>query len=170
MLRLDVSRLGQEGSVQVEARIPEDDALWHDTGLTFSEPVEVRLRASHAGTGEVVVRGTVEGTLHQECRRCLEPVPGTLSEELTMVFVPPETPGAEEDVDVRILDESAAELELGEAVREEVILAVDPYVVCNQECKGLCPQCGTNLNDGTCDCTTEEADPRWDALRALQEE
>lgn len=170
MLRLDLARLGREGSVLVEAGIPADDPLWGGLEAEFAGPVAVRLKATYAGTGEIVVRGTVEGALRQECRRCLEPVPGSLSEELTMVFVPSDSPGAEDDGDVRIFGANAAELDLGDSIREEVVLAIDPFVVCEPECKGLCPMCGVNRNTETCSCATVESDPRWDALRALKEE
>ena len=63
-----------------------------------------------------------------------------------------------------------AVIDLGEDVRQTLILAVPLKLLCRPECKGLCPQCGTNLNNETCSCTTVEADPRWDALRALKEE
>lgn len=169
MLRLDLFRLDREGSVRVEAEIPPDHELWDKSDLAFGGPVRVRLRAIHAGTGEVVVRGTVEAELEQECRRCLEPVTGRVELELTMVFAASAEPGAEEDDgDVRSYEADAGELDLKDAVREELILAIDPFVVCDPECKGLCPRCGANLNEEACDCTGEEADPRWDALRSLE--
>jgi len=170
MLRLDLARLGRDGSVQVDAQVPPDDALWEGLEVSFEGPVEVHLRASTAGTGEIVVRGTVDAGLRQECRRCLEAVPGRLSEEVTMVFVPVSTPGAEDDGDARLFEESAAELDLGTPVLEELVLGINLYVVCSPECRGLCPMCGVNLNQDSCDCTEEGDDPRWDALRALKEE
>lgn len=170
MLRLDLARLDREGTVQVEARVPADDALWQGLDVEFAGPVAIALRASYAGSGEVVVRGRVEAGLVQECRRCLEPVPGTLREELTLVFAPGDADSAEDDGDVRRFKENAAELDLSDAVREEIVLAIDPYVVCDPDCRGLCPRCGANRNTETCSCTDEEKDPRWDALRALKEE
>jgi len=170
MLRLDLARLGREGSVLVDAQVPPDDALWKDLDVSFQSPVEVHLRATHAGSGEVVVRGTVEAVVRQACRRCLEEVPSRLFEEVTMVFVPSSTPGAADDGDARMFDEGAAQLDLEEPVLEEVILGIDLYVVCSPECKGLCPRCGANRNVDSCDCTEEGTDPRWDALRALKEE
>lgn len=171
MLRLDLARLDRERSVRVEAQVPADDPLWQDVeATTFEGPVEVRLRATTAGSGEVVVRGSVEADVRRECRRCLEPVPGRLEQELTMVFLPSDAPGVEEDSEARVFDARAAELDLSEAVREEVLLGIDPYVVCDPECKGLCPRCGANRNVEECACKEEEADPRWDALRALKKE
>jgi uncharacterized metal-binding protein YceD (DUF177 family) len=93
--------------------------------VVFGGPVDVHLRANYAGTGEIVVRGTVSGALLQECRRCLEPVPGMLKEEVTMVFVPSTSEGAEEDGDVRLFDDHVAELDLSDSVREEILLGVD---------------------------------------------
>jgi len=170
MLRLDLARLDREGSVSIEGQIPSDDPLWETLGVSLEDLAEVRIRASLAGTGEVVVRGEVVTSFVQECRRCLEAVPGTLSTEVTMVFVPSDSPGAEDDGDARVFDARASELDLSVPMREEVVLAIDPYVVCDPECKGLCPRCGVNRNSETCECTEEEVDPRWDALRALQKE
>jgi uncharacterized protein len=58
---------------------------------------------------------------------------------------------------------------MSNAVRGEVILAMNPYAVCDPECKGLCPGCGANLNEGPCDCAVDETDPRWETLRALKD-
>ena len=170
MLRLDLSLLDREGSVDVQAAVPPDDALWKGVDVTFEEPVDVDLRASSTGSGEVVVRGTVSGRMARECRRCLKPVSDALDQDITMVFAASDSPGAEDDGDVRLFDADAAELDLSEAVREEVVLAIDPYVVCDPECRGLCPSCGVNLNEESCGCVRDEADPRWEALRALKEE
>ena len=74
------------------------------------------------------------------------------------------------DEDVRLLPVGAGELDLKESIREEVILSQTLLALCMPNCRGLCPQCGTNLNQQSCQCTVEEADPRWDVLRALKKE
>jgi len=167
MLRVDLGRLGREGFVLLEARVPTDDPLWSESGIPWDGPVDVHLRVSYAGTGEVVVRGTVAGPLRRECRRCLKPVEGALDEEITIVLISSDEVGDEGDA--QIFEPTGAELDLSKAVREELILAFDPYVVCEPDCKGFCPKCGTDLNEGTCTCTDDEPDPRWDVLRALKE-
>ncbi len=168
MLGIDLGRLWREGSVQVEAGLPDDSSLWDESGLAWAGPVDVDLTVTEAGTGEIVVRGSVQGVLAQECRRCLEAVETEFEHELTAVFVASDAPGAEDDDDIRVYD-PGEDFDLAKAVREEVILAVDAYVVCDPECKGLCPHCGTNRNEQTCDCSVEELDPRWERLRALKE-
>jgi uncharacterized protein len=168
MLKVDLGRVWREGSVLVEARIPADDALWDNSGIEWSEPVDTRILISTAGSGELIGRGRVRGKLKGECRRCLEPVSTELDEELTLVFVAGGSEADSADAGAFRYDPGAGELELGQAVREEVVLAMNPYVVCDPECPGLCPQCGANLKEGPCGCEEDELDPRWDALRELK--
>ena len=170
MLRLDLARLEREGSVSIRAQVPAEDPLWEGTGLVFDAPVSVNLRAQIAGSGEIVVRGQVEGVLRGECRRCLDPLRTDVRQDVTLVYAPEDLLAGEE-ADVRPIPARARELDLGEAVREELVLNVDPFVVCKPDCKGLCPRCGVNWNQQTCECAVEEHDPRWDVLRrALKNE
>jgi uncharacterized protein len=170
MLRLDLARLEREGSLYVQADVPANDPLWEGTGLTFVAPVSVSLKALIAGSGEIVVRGRVRGVVRSECRRCLDPVQTQVDEELTIVYAP-EDMLAGDEVDVRPIPARARELDLGEAVREELILDVDLLVLCKPDCRGLCPRCGANWNQQKCDCVAGELDPRWDVLRrALKNE
>jgi uncharacterized protein len=171
MLRLDLARLERAGRLRVDAEIPADDPLWEGTELTFDGPLHVSATALLAGGGEVVVRGRLEGTLSRECRRCLAPVEVSVERDLTMVWAPvDELDVSGDDGETRVLDASATEVDLGSAIREELILGADRFTVCEPDCRGLCPRCGTNLNLEHCDCTREEPDPRWDALRALKTE
>jgi uncharacterized protein len=170
MLTLDLARLEREGTLPVEADVPPDHALWDSSGLCFATPLRVRLRASAAGSGEIVIRGSLRSILDMQCRRCLDPVLVPLDEEVTMVFAPSDELEEEEEVDVRRLPARASSLDLSDAIREELILGTDRYVVCEEGCKGLCPICGVNRNQQTCECTLEEPDARWDTLRALKSE
>ena len=169
MLMIDIGRLEREGTLQVDAAVPADDPLWEETDFAFEGSLIVDMTATVAGSGEYVVRGSVRGTLRQECRRCLEPVRTEVDEEHTLVFSPRDALGsAEDDPGTRIIELDDDDIDLGHAVREELILGTDRFVVCDPECAGLCPVCGVNLNEEECDCTLEEPDPRWDVLRELK--
>lgn len=163
MLRVDLGRLGREGSVLVEARVPADDGLWRDSDLVWAGDVDVRLTASLAGTGEVVVRGTVGGVLEHVCRRCLRPVSTDFEDEVTLVFVPGREDADADDGGAYVFEPEGSELDLTGGLREEVLFAVNLYVVCEPECRGLC-SCGANLNEGPCYCGEQEPDPRWQSL------
>lgn len=169
MLRVDLGRLAREGSVLLEEEIPADAALWEDSAIEWDGPVDVRARVSYAGTGEIVVRGSLGGRLRRQCRRCLDPVGEEFELDLTLVFVSDASEAESAESGTFLLDPTGNELDLQEAVREEVILGMNPYVECDPECPGLCPRCGKDLKDGPCDCTQEELDSRWDALRKLRD-
>ncbi|HAT38365.1 MAG TPA: hypothetical protein DCS75_07705, partial [Gemmatimonadetes bacterium] len=87
MLAVDLVQLGRTGSVIVEGEWSSDDELWQDLSFSWVGQLVARLRATYAGTGEVVVRGHSSGRLRQDCRRCLESVETSFKKELTMVFV-----------------------------------------------------------------------------------
>jgi len=169
MLKVDLGQLGREGSLPLEANVPAEDDLWDGTGLRWAGGVDVRLLATYAGTGEVVARGSVRGELRHECTRCLASVATEFASDLTVVFVS-EADGDDGHSDAYAFEPTGAELDLSDAVREEIVLAMDSYVVCDPDCRGLCSVCGTNLNEGTCDCTEVETDPRWAALRDPKDE
>ena len=168
MLSLDLARLERVSDEQLEGSIPEDSPLWADTGLRFRGPVSMRAKANALSGGEVLVQGDVSGVRIAECRRCLDEVERPFERSFTFYYVPATTEeGA--DAEVRFLPESGVELDLGPDVREELIFALSEYVVCRDDCQGLCPRCGIDRNDGTCDCETSEPDPRWEALRTIQD-
>jgi uncharacterized protein len=59
-------------------------------------------------------------------------------------------------------------LDLEPTLREQILLALPMDTLCGESCRGLCPSCGENLNDATCDCQPDMADPRWAKLRELK--
>jgi uncharacterized protein len=72
---------------------------------------------------------------------------------------------AEEDLGVATYEEK--EIDLSGIVHDEVLLGLPMNPVCREDCAGLCPTCGQNLNEGDCECPPA-SDPRWDALRRLK--
>ena len=171
MLKLDLAELERAGQVELEGALPPDDPVWAETGFRFTEPVFVRLAARPTASGEVLVRGSIEAHLGTECRRCTQPVTVDLDEEVGILFSPPDQLAPEDrGGEVRLLDPEGNLLDLSEAIREELVLSVPAWVVCDPGCKGLCRVCGVNWNEEACDCDTSEPDPRWEALRSLTEE
>lgn len=165
MLIVDLGRLEREGRVRIREDIGPDNPIWADLDFRFAGPVHVELEAQQV-LRDVLVNGQVKGMVAHECRRCLEPVSTPVVEDLSMFFqagVPEEQAEAEE---VYALPERG-DLDLAPAVREQVALAVPQFALCREDCRGLCPKCGRNLNEGDCDCVSEEVDDRWAALRRI---
>jgi len=74
---------------------------------------------------------------------------------------------AEEDLDTSVYRDD--QIDLNEVLREQFYLALPMKPLCREDCAGLCPQCGTNRNTGTCSCATEDVDPRLAPLRGLKQ-
>jgi uncharacterized protein len=124
-------------------------------------------------------RGRLEARLRLHCGRCLEPFAHVVDEDLDLFFMPRTAqPGAEEEEqeqDVELSDRDMVvayyadeRVDLGEMVREQMLLAVPLRRLCREDCRGLCPSCGVNRNTASCDCRpVETADERLASLRKL---
>lgn len=170
MLTLDLARLQRSGPQDLSGVIAPDDAMWDGVDARPVGGVRFELRASMTTTDQVLVQGSVEGTLTFACRRCLDDVAFPLRETLVGLWADPadlEDANEEEDGEFRTLDAGSNILDLEGFLREEILLRIPRWVECRKDCAGLCPRCGINRNEETCECSEKEADPRWDALRAL---
>ena len=123
-------------------------------------------------SGEVyTAHGWLEATVVVPCSRCLLPHPVPLHVEVdeTVVLEQIDEPASfqegEADEPIPIL--SGDSIDLSEVVRQMLILAVPPRTLCRPECRGLCPHCGIDHNQGECSCAERQVDPRLEALRKL---
>ena len=135
--------------------------------MRLARPIRVVLDAQRAGL-DVVVQGTISGHLSYECRRCLAPVEHRIHEEVAFVFRAGVNRYEADQQDVYELPVRARVLDLGEPVREHVLLAAPHFATCAETCRGLCPHCGANLNEEACNCSDEAVDTRWAVLRNLK--
>jgi uncharacterized protein len=165
MLSFDIRSLASR-AVQVDGALAADDPVWREEDPRPSRPVHVVGRLSAAGVGRYYFSGHLDGEVAGECRRCLTDVTTSIDEDVQLLFVEADTEGAD-DPDVFVVDARAHELDLRPALREAWLLAVPALVQCRDDCKGLCPTCGTDLNAEACDCASA-SDSRWDALRNVR--
>jgi len=161
--------------LKVRQGLSPDDSLWEGSGLRLVGDLLVECAITATAGGQLIARGQVAAVLGGECRRCLSPVKVELQVPLDLVWMPEDELSDElsdedgEGADgVRTLPAGAREVDLGEAIREEVILAAPVHVVCRETCLGICPRCGSEQLESECTCTQAEPDPRWSALRVLK--
>ena len=115
--------------------------------------------------GGFLVNISADARLYGACGRCLNEVVLEFHAE-QQEFAPTAKSGWEEtDLSPFIKD---LVVDLSALAREAVLLALPAQIVCSPACKGLCPQCGNNLNEGPCDCPAERVDDRWGKLRELR--
>ena len=106
---------------------------------------------------------TYSGNLIFECHRCLKEVTINLKNTLERVLI---TALEEETDDEWILLEDGV-LKLATVLEEDITLNLPLQILCNEDCKGLCPHCGKDLNNGMCECNETKIDPRLEALKNL---
>lgn len=124
------------------------------------------------GAGEYLVDGTLDGTLEVPCSRCLEPFALPLSTRVDVRLLPVAKLAGSDEHEIRDDDLSIEfyendVLDVAALVREQCYLALPMKPLCRPDCKGLCQQCGSNLNVTTCACDQAWVDPRLAALKAL---
>ena len=117
--------------------------------------------------------GRVETTLELPCSRCLEPFTLPVEQTFDLRYQPHAVNAGEGEREIEEDDLTTAfyeddEIDLGQLMREQFFLALPMKPLCADDCKGLCPMCGTNLNRGACGCKRGWDDPRMAALRELK--
>ncbi len=126
------------------------------------EPLTGAFQAIRNSKG-IYITGKLASTAEAECARCLDPVRLPINIELDdLYYHPPQTAPAGEFV----VGEDGF-IDLAPLVRQLGLLAIPMQPFCQADCKGLCAECGQNLNDGDCHCEIDEIDPRLSALRNL---
>jgi len=168
MLRIDLRELTRGGAAAIETRgeLPQDDPVFEGTNLGLKEPVVVSGRFQTIGEGRFYWQGRATTVIAGECRRCLTPVSMPLSLEIGALFT--QDPEAVDDPDTYAVAPDATEIDVTAAVREELVLTAPRYAECREDCKGLCPQCGKDLNAGPCGCAPA-TEARWQPLKALKD-
>ena len=116
--------------------------------------------------GVLVMKGTVSTRIHGICDRCAADFQRDVSFPIDAVLVTELSSEEDEDENLFPLVGDSADLE--EIVRTVFVLNLDSKLLCREDCNGLCPRCGKNLNLGPCDCR-KEPDPRLAALAQLLE-
>jgi DUF177 domain-containing protein len=163
MLRVDLRELARTGAVQTQGQLKQDDPALDGADITLREPVSVDGRLQAISDDRYYWQGTARTVVQGECRRCLTPVATPLQLDIGALFS--QDPEALDDPDAYPVAPDATEIDVTPAVREELLLAAPRFVLCRDDCKGLCPQCGQDLNAGTCACIPA-IDARWQGLRS----
>lgn len=163
---------------QMDEMVAGDRAGYRARGPTH---VDARLEKVER---RVRVEARASAALTVACVRCLTPVSLDLPVEFELTLVPSDEYGDERHAasdrgksqvagsfDAKDAEEdtyTGKVIDLDPLVREQLLLAMPAYPVCKEDCKGLCPVCGANLNDRECGCDRHVPDPRWAGLEKLK--
>ena len=170
-MQLDLSKIRQPQQRFDRTFNPADVSMADDEYRIVS-PVELGFDI-HKDKDKFRLVGRVKTTLELPCSRCLEPYPLPVDQEFDLRYHPHSEASAEAETEVEDEDLETSfyrdeQIDLNELLREQFYLALPMKPLCREDCKGLCATCGTNLNTGTCDCSTGWEDPRLAALKQFK--
>lgn len=160
----------------VIADIPEEgiEVDFHENVSIDSEnpaaPVSVRLSVTKTDS-EVGIAGTVRAEIGLFCSRCLNGFRRSMELPVDVVYHPAGEPGREQhelhDDEMDMGFYQGDEIDLQELVREQILLNMQMKPLCDEQCRGICPACGADLNAGPCGCQQKKVDPRFSVLKQL---
>jgi uncharacterized protein len=147
----------------------EKPAKWgleNHPNLRASIHLEVQLEKTPT---HLYLRNQVHTVGHFECDRCLEEFAAPLADSGRLMFSSDEELVQSGDDEIRAFDAEAREIDITDDIRDLLLLAIPAKLLCREDCKGLCPGCGANLNLESCRCSARAVDSRWQALQKLVE-
>ncbi|MBO0910643.1 MAG: DUF177 domain-containing protein [Acidobacteria bacterium] len=128
----------------------------------------------HALIKDIRVAGSFSTRVELACARCLEPVSRDVGRKFDLLYRPQGADAGKEELSVTAAEAEVSYYQgegllLEDVLREQILLALPLRVICKEECRGLCPHCGKNLNSEQCSCAEPLEDPRWAALKEIRE-
>lgn len=165
-MKILIADIPDEGlDVDIKESVNIEDA-------SFSSPVIARLSLNKIDR-EIIISGTLKAEMQLNCSRCLKDFEQSLDIPVNVVYHPAEEVGPEKhalrDDEMDMGFYRGEELDLNELLKEQILLNTQMKPLCDEQCKGICPKCGKDLNTGQCSCNQKEVDPRLEVLKSLLE-
>ena len=159
-------------TVRLEETVAMGEERHPMDGISYRKPVAVDLVLT-GKEREFKLEGSFKANLTLTCHRCLRSFERSLKRKIDLVFIPrDQMPTGEVDVELADKDMNVASyldtLDLRQVIDEQVVLALPMKIICSNECKGLCQNCGKDLNEGPCDCSDERIDDRLLVLKEIK--
>lgn len=121
---------------------------------------------------QIILDAETEITANLICDRCANEFPSVIKSNFRNVYLfrvnIKDAEGENEKEDVVFIHPDTDKIDLDKDIRDYAVLAVPMKNLCSEDCKGLCPKCGMNLNEGLCDCNEVNIDPRWEPIQKLK--
>ena len=169
-MNLDLTQFRQP-ETDVARRYDAEEFEGRTSQFKVVVPVDLRFRV-HKDKNRYRLVGRVSTILEQTCSRCLEPFRQDIDAPFDVRYLPQSENTGRDEREVEEDDLSDAfyrddQIDLRQLMEEQFYLALPMKPLCHEDCKGLCPNCGTNLNERTCKCQVRWEDPRLAGLKAL---
>ena len=174
MIMFNVAGMLQEPPGATREVALRDRYLSVGADVELAGPVDGKVRLQRTNRG-ILLRGSVDAPVRRTCSRCLDPFVETVSLQLAEEFLPTVDPQRGVPLPPPAADEEALtidprhQIDLTPVLHDELVLSEPMHPLCRPDCPGLCPGCGRHMDVGSCDCSTDEPDPRLATLARLLE-
>ena len=166
---LDLTRL-VHGRLDGSFRVAPDSPVFEGLAGEIGEPFGLVATLRQSGADTYVLDAQLHGTVARLCRRCLRPVDLDVDDRFRVVYQIADRDDDTDENGLVLLPPGTTRIDLTGPVRDRLFLGIPQYPLCREDCAGICPICGTDLNEGTCSCETEEGESAWiEALQAVRE-
>lgn len=160
-----------EGGKSISAEIDPATIELGEPGRSIEEPLLFEGRATRS-IDEVYIQGKLKGMLSSECSRCLEIFTTPLDVAVDAVFMPQRGKGENEDgifePESNISYYDGESIDLLQEIKDTILVNLPIKSICRPDCRGLCPQCGADLNKGSCQCEQRRGPSPFDKLKELK--
>ena len=154
---------GKVVTVQAETELEQIEI--GDIVFSVKDKTPVNLTFANIGKGKVRIVGDTEMTFAMRCDRCLKPVDQTLTLRFDREVFAPDMIESIPDGEQEFMEGFTLDVE--DLLHNEIVINWPMKVLCKPDCKGICRQCGQDLNTGTCDCDTFVPDPRMAVIKDI---
>ncbi|MBO9596865.1 MAG: DUF177 domain-containing protein [Cohnella sp.] len=162
---LNVQELvARQAPVQMKGSLNAADVFRGNTEYVPLSPVEYTLTAQPADD-LIILTGKLSCSVRTQCSRCLDAIERELQLPFEVKLQLVEDPDAEFDEEDEVIPVAGERIDLEPFLVEELVVQLPYAPLCSEDCKGLCPECGTNRNEQSCGCNTAKIDPRLAALQ-----
>ena len=153
----------QGAKLELDSEVGLSGAEFLGERYSFTKPL--RLTGEIYNNGQsLTLAAHAAGRIATQCARCLKPIEADVDFDIHELLARAED-GADEDGDIILFD--GHEVDLDDIVTDNFLMNISGKYLCRDDCKGLCPVCGHDLNEGDCGCDSEYVDPRWQALKDI---
>ncbi len=164
----------REQPLFVEADFTDRELKIRSQVTVLERPVHSSMKVSLHSERQVCVGGSLQAELKLTCSRCLKQFASSIKKGFELEYWPdPVVPGEGEELGLTYPDLVVGfyrdhRLDLSAVVSEQIVLEIPMKPVCSEACRGLCNQCGKDLNEGLCDCQPPGTDPRLELLADIK--
>ena len=154
----------KEGSQTIEMTLTRSDLAIPDD--SFVHPILASL-SIYKGTSQITINGQLKTDVALQCDRCLESFDYNLDVTFQSILSPVKSSDPKTDEDIIPVTPKTNDVDLSPFAHDALIIGLPMKNICSETCKGICPGCGVNLNQGKCKCEKTEMDDRWKPLENL---